>query len=47
MLQLGGLRTQHSMWVADIADQCILGLDFLEANGCQVDLAENVLHIGG
>lgn len=45
-LQIGGLQTMHSVWVADIADQCILGLDFLESHGCQVDLGESVMHIG-
>ena len=35
------------MWVADIQDECILGLDFLELHGCMVDLGDNVLHIGG
>ena len=45
-LQIGGLQTAHSMWVADIADQCILGLDFLESHGCRVDLGESMMHIG-
>ena len=35
------------MWVADIQDECILGLDFLELHGCMVDLGDNVLHISG
>ena len=35
------------MWVAEIQDECILGLDFLELHGCMVDLGDNVLHIGG
>ena len=35
------------MWIADIQDECILGLDFLELHGCMVDLADNVLHING
>jgi len=30
------------MWVADITDECILGLDFLD-NGCQVDLKQGIL----
>ncbi len=46
-LRVGGFETQQSVWVADITDQCILGLDFLEANRCQVDLVERVLHVGG
>ena len=35
------------MWVADIQDECILGLDFLELHRCMVDLRDNVLYIGG
>ena len=35
------------MWVAEIQDECILVLDFLELHGCMVDLGDNVLHIGG
>ena len=37
----------HLMWVADIQDECILGLDFLELHGCMVDFGDNVLHISG
>ena len=37
----------HPMWIADIQDKCIFGLDFLELHGCMVDLADNVLHING
>ena len=35
----------HPTWVADIQDECILGLDFLELHGCMVDFGDNVLHI--
>ena len=45
-LRIGGFETRHDMWVADVADQCILGLDFLESHGCQVDLGECVLQVG-
>lgn len=34
------------MWVAEIADECILGLDFLQQHNCQVDLKKGILHIG-
>ena len=37
----------HPMWIADIQDECILGLDYLELHGCMVDLADSVLHING
>lgn len=43
---VGGLVLPHEMWVAEITDECILGLDFLEKHGCQVDLRENVLVVG-
>ena len=43
---MGGLKTRHVMWVADIVDQCILGLDFLQSNGCQVDLGTCILYVG-
>ena len=45
-LQIGTYVTPHEIWVADITDECIVGLDFLERHGCQVDLKEGVLHIG-
>ena len=42
---IGTLVIPHQMWVADIADECILGLDFLERHGCQVDLKRGILLI--
>ena len=45
-ISMGGLTIPHKMWVAEITDECILGLDFLGKHGCQVDLKENVLTIG-
>ena len=44
---VGGLIMPHEMWVAEIIDECILHLDFLEKHGCQVDLRENVLVLDG
>ena len=43
---IGGLTLPHQMWVAEITDECILGLDFLGKHGCQVNLRENVVAIG-
>ena len=37
-LHLGGLQTAHSMSIADIADQCILGLDWTSWNPMDVEL---------
>ncbi len=45
-LRVGTFEGTVDMWVADITDDCILGLDFLEQNGCQVDLMKGTLHIG-
>ena len=44
---VGSLLMPHGMWIADITDECILGLDFLEKHDCQVCLKEGVLVIGG
>ena len=35
-LGIGPLVVPQELWVADIQDQCILGLDFLYPNGCQL-----------
>ena len=45
-LTVGTFETQQDMWVAEIAVECILGLDFLQCNDCQVNMKEGVLHIG-
>lgn len=45
-LIVGTFQTKQEMWVAEIADECILGLDFLQLHNCQVNLKEGVLHIG-
>ena len=35
------------MWIADIKDECTLGLDILKLHGCMVDLSASILHING
>ena len=45
-LGIGSLVVQQELWVADIHDECILGLDFLQSNGCQVNLRDQALVIG-
>ena len=45
-LTVGTFQAKQRMWVANIADECILGLDFLQQHNCQVDLKKGVLHIG-
>ncbi len=46
MLQIGRQTYEHDTWVADIADECLLGLDFLVPQACQVDFKDGVLYIG-
>ena len=46
-IKMGSQEAVHPVWVADIQDECILGLDFLELHGCMVDFGDNVLHISG
>ena len=43
---IGSLELPHEMWIANITDECILGLDFLGKHGCQVCLKDNVLMVG-
>ena len=45
-LTVGTFQAKQRMWVTDIADECILGLDFLQQHNCQVDLKKALLHIG-
>ena len=45
-IRIGSYVVTQELWVADIQDDCILGLDYLRTNGCQVDLCEQVLVIG-
>ena len=42
-LGIGPLVVPQELWVADIQDQCILGLEFLYPNGCQVNLRDQCL----
>ena len=45
-IQIGDHQAVHDIWVAEITDPCILGLDFLVANDCQIDMAGAFLSIG-
>ena len=45
-LSIGNLKTPHEIWVADIYDECILGMDFLQKYECLVDLKKKILQIG-
>ena len=44
-LRIGSLNLRHPMWVADIQDKCILGLDFLQRHDCLVNLKDSSLSI--
>ena len=37
----------HTVCVAPIKDKCLLGLDFLTATGCKLDLVKNCLKVSG
>lgn len=45
-LQLGDSIYQHKVIVADIVDDCILGLDFMRQHGCEIDVKQGVLKCG-
>ena len=42
-LMIGASKTRQWMWVADIQDECILGMDFLRSHGCLVNLLNDTL----
>lgn len=44
---VGGRAIRHPVWVAEVQDSCILGLDFLRATGCQLDLGGGTLRFRG
>ena len=44
---IGSCELPETLWVAGIHDQCILGLDFLQAHNCQVNLQDGVLTVDG
>ena len=45
-IQIGNFKVVHDVWIADIENECILGLDFLISNDCVVDVLESCLRIG-
>ena len=45
-IQMGSQVFQQDVWIADIVDDCLLGLDFLLPHQCQLDLQDDVLHLG-
>ncbi|GBM10757.1 hypothetical protein AVEN_139-1 [Araneus ventricosus] len=46
-IECGSRKFQHRIYVADITDLCILGLDFLQKFNFTVDLEKNEIRTGG
>ena len=44
-VSIGRWNTSHDILVADIYDECILGMDFLQKYECLVDLKKGRLQI--
>lgn len=45
-IRIGATAVNHDVWVADIENECIIGLDFLSLNCCLVDVPGQCLRIG-
>ena len=43
---IGDHQFLHNFWVADIHENCILGLDFLNEHNCFLDLKDKVVKLG-
>ena len=46
-INVGSQTFLHTVCVASIKDECLLGLDFLTATGCKLDLVKNCLKVSG
>ncbi|GBM34952.1 Retrovirus-related Pol polyprotein from transposon 412 [Araneus ventricosus] len=46
-IEFGSRKFQHRVYVADITDPCIIGLDFLQKFNFTVDLKKNEIRTGG
>ncbi|GBM85757.1 hypothetical protein AVEN_232247-1 [Araneus ventricosus] len=46
-IECGSRKFQHKIYVADITDPCILGLDFLQNFNFMLDLEKNEIRTGG
>ena len=46
-LDVGGLSVDVTVWVVQVQDPCILGLDFLRSARCLLDLGKNTLTFPG
>ena len=45
-LTSGTFRAPHKMCMAEIADECITGMDFLQTHRCLVNLKDRILQVG-
>ena len=45
-ITIGNFCASHHLWVADITDECILGLDFLRKHEGLLNLKDDVLQLG-
>ena len=45
-LRIAGHNLTHDVWIADIVEDGIIGLDFLIKHNCQVDLVAKILRLG-
>ena len=45
-IRIGSTEREHELWVADIENECIIGLDFLTTYDCVVNVAGASLRIG-
>ena len=46
-LQVGAASVRHSVYVADVEDPCILGLDFLTKYKCKINMSNLTMEIAG
>ncbi|KAJ8409554.1 hypothetical protein AAFF_G00229550 [Aldrovandia affinis] len=44
-VSVGGRAVRHPVWIAAVQEPCILGLDFLKATGCQLDLKRGTVRL--
>ncbi|CAB4016330.1 Hypothetical predicted protein [Paramuricea clavata] len=45
-ITVGNSETEHDVWIADMVEEGIIGLNYLMANNCQVNLAGKLLLVG-
>ena len=45
-LKLGSLKKRVKVWVAEVCDPCLIGLDLLTASECKINLARGIMQVG-